>query len=76
MAGEHDDIWRAIRSLQEEVKAIQRDMEDEQMAAAVQAGVNKAMRGKIVVPAGLLPRAIAVVAAGVAIAGGIKGLWG
>lgn len=58
------------------MEAIERDMEDDQMAAAVQAGVNKAMRGKLVLPMGLLPRVIGIVAAGVAIAGGIKGLIG
>ena len=44
------------------------------MSAAVQAGVNKAMKGKLVLPVGLFPRLIAAAAAVVAVAGGIKGL--
>jgi len=46
------------------------------MAAAVKAGVDKAMRGRVALPVGLVPKVIAVVAAIVAVAGGIKGLIG
>lgn len=72
----HGDLWRAVARLEKEVKEIQRQMEDQEMQQAVQAGVRHAMRGKVLLPAGLFARIVGVLAAAVAIAGGIKGLIG
>ena len=73
---EHDDLWRAVNALDDRVTRIEKGLEDEQMAKAVHAGVNQAMRGKLVVPLGIVPKFLVALAALVAIAGGIKGLIG
>jgi hypothetical protein len=71
-------LWRALERAEQRmvqrIEAIERQLEDEEMAEAIKSGVQTAMRGKVVVPVNLLTKVLAILLALVTIAGGIKGL--